>query len=84
MLNDNGVLEYAKTGMAKPQKTDAEQLAQWKKDVAKARRTILEGVRDHVVSNLQGKETPFSMWKTLTRLFENNSDNRKLARKDKL
>jgi len=52
--------------------------------VEKARRIILEGVRDHIVSNLHGKETPFTMWKALTNLFENNSDHKKLALKDKL
>lgn len=44
----------------------------------------MEGVRDHIVSNLHGKETPFSIWKTLIELFKNRSDARKLALKDKL
>lgn len=48
------------------------------------RRILLEGVRDHNVSNLHGKETPFVMWKTLINLFQNNSDHRKLALKHKL
>ena len=52
--------------------------------MAKARRIILEGVRDHIVSNLHGKETPFAMWKTLTDMLQNNIDHRKLALKDKL
>jgi hypothetical protein len=30
------------------------------------------------------KATPHAMWKTLTDLFQNNNDNRKLALKDKL
>lgn len=84
VLDDNWLLEYVKTDIAKPGSTDAQNLAQWKKDVAKARRIILEGVWDHIVSNFHGKETPFSMWKELTKLFENNSDHRKMALKDKL
>jgi hypothetical protein len=59
-------------------------LAEWKKCVAKARWIILEGVRDHIVSSLHGKETPHAMWKTLTDLYQNSSDQRKLALKDKL
>lgn len=43
----------------------------------------MEGVRDHIVSNIHGKETPFAMWKALTKLFENSSDHRKLDLKDK-
>ena len=52
--------------------------------MAKARQIILEGVRDHIVSSLHGKETPYAMWKTFTDLYQNNSDKRKLTLKDKL
>ena len=52
--------------------------------MARARRIVLEGVRDHIVSSLHGKETPFAMWKTLKDLYQNSSDQRKLALKDKL
>ena len=52
--------------------------------MARARRIILEGVRDHIVSSLHGKETPFSMWKTLKDLYQNSSDQRNLLLKDKL
>ena len=45
---------------------------------------MLEGVRDHIVSSLHGKFTPFPMWKALTDLFQSNNDHRKLALKDKL
>ena len=44
----------------------------------------MEGVKDHIVSNLHGKATPFLMWKALTELFERNNDQRRLALKDKL
>ena len=52
--------------------------------MAKERWTILEGVRDHIVMSLHGKDTPFLMWKTLRDLYQNNSDQRKLVLKDKL
>eukprot|EP00253_Pinus_taeda_P030461 PITA_30461 len=52
--------------------------------MARARRIILEGVRDHIVSSLHGKETLFAMWKTLKNLYQNSSDQRKMALKDKL
>jgi hypothetical protein len=52
--------------------------------VAKVRRILLEGVRVHIVSSLHVKATPHVMWKTLMNLFQNNSDRRKLALKDKL
>ena len=44
----------------------------------------MEGVKDHIVSSLHGKSTPFLMWKALIDLFQSRSDQRKLALKDKL
>ena len=52
--------------------------------MARVRRIILEGVPDHIVSSLHGKETPHAMWKALKDLFHNSNDQRKLALKDKL
>lgn len=58
MLDDNGVLEYINIDIPKPSTSYAQHLTQWRKDVAKTRRMILEGVIDHIVPNLNGKETP--------------------------
>ena len=52
--------------------------------IAKSRRFLLEGMRDHIVSSLHGKASPYFMWKTLTKLFQSKSDERKLALRDKL
>jgi hypothetical protein len=84
VLEDNGLKEYIDKDVPKPDATDTANLDAWKKKVAKARRILLEGVRDHIVSSLHGKTTPHAMWKVLTDLFQNNSDHRKLALKDKL
>ena len=56
----------------------------WKNKVEKTRRIPLEGVKDHIVSSLHGKATPFAMWKALKDIFQSNNDQRKLALKDKL
>lgn len=58
-------------------------MADWRKCVAKARRIIIEGVRDHIILNLHGKETLYAMWKALIELFQKSSDHRKMALKDK-
>lgn len=55
VLDDNRFLEYIKIDVAKPQASDTQNLAQWMKYVAKARRIILEGVRNKIVLNLHGK-----------------------------
>jgi hypothetical protein len=81
VLKYNGLKEFIDKDVPKP---DAANLDAWQNKVAKARRILLEGVQDHIVSNLHGKATPCAMWKDLTNLFQNSSDHRKLALKDKL
>jgi len=82
VLEDNGLKEFIDQEF--PKLIDATQLAEWKKCVARARRIVLEGVREHIVSSLHGKETLFSIWKTLKDLYQNSSDQRKLVLKGKL
>ena len=69
VLEDNGLKEFIDQEIPKPASTNAQELAEWKKCVVKARRIILQGVRDHVVSILHVKDTSFSMWKTLKDLY---------------
>eukprot|EP00253_Pinus_taeda_P013214 PITA_13214 len=82
VLDDNGLKEFIKTDVPKP--TNATQVDAWQKKTAKCRRILLEGVKDHIVSSLHGKATPYLMWKLLTELFQSKSDQRKLVLKDKL
>ena len=84
VLEDNGLKDFIDTDIPKPTSGDVALLDAWKKKVAKTRRILLEGVKDHIVSSLHGKATLFSMWKNLTNLFQISSDQRKLALKDKL
>ena len=76
VLEDNGLKEFIDSDVAL--------LDAWKKKIAKTRRILLEGVKDHIVSILQGKATPFAIWKALTDFFQSRSDQRTLALKDKL
>eukprot|EP00253_Pinus_taeda_P033130 PITA_33130 len=82
VLDDNGLKEFIETNVPNP--TVATQADAWQKKTAKCRRIMLEGVKDHIVSSLHGKATPYLMWKSLTELFQSKSDQRKLALKDKL
>ena len=44
VLEDNGLKEFIDQEVPKPTATDKQNLAEWKKCVAKARQIILEGV----------------------------------------
>ena len=81
---DNGLKEFIDSDVPKPTSMDAALLDAWKNKIAWARRILLEGVRDHIVSSLHGKATPYAMWKALTDCFQSSNDHRKLALKDKL
>jgi len=69
VLDDNDLKDFINQEVPKPADTNALELTEWKKCVARVRRILLEGVQDHIVSSLHGKETPFSMWKTLKDLY---------------
>ena len=84
LLEDNGLKEFIDSDVPKPGSSDAALLDAWQKETTKTRRILLEGVKDHIVSSLHGKATPFSIWKALTDFFQSRSDRRKLALKDKL
>ena len=50
LLEENGTKDYVTNVVVIP--TDAIQLAIYKKDGAKARRIILDGVKDHIVPHM--------------------------------
>ena len=72
VLDDNGLKDFIEAGVPKP--TDSTQVDAWKKKTAKCQRILLEGVKDHIVSNLHGKASPYLMWKALKDLFQSKSD----------
>ena len=78
VLEDNGLKEFIDSDVPKPTSTNAALLDAWQKKVAKARRILLEGVQDHIVSRLHGKATPYAMWKALTNIFQSSNNHRKL------
>ena len=60
-LEDNGLKEFIDSDVPKPTSRDATLLDAWQKKVEKTRRILLEGVKEHIVSSLHGKSTPFEM-----------------------
>ena len=61
VLEDNGLKDLIDSDVPKPGSSDAALLDAWQKKVEEKRRILLEGVKDHIVSSLQGKATPFSI-----------------------
>eukprot|EP00253_Pinus_taeda_P005175 PITA_05175 len=82
VLDENGLKDFIDAKVPKP--TDAAEVEAWQKKTKKCRRILLEDVKDHIVSSLHGKASPYLMWKALKDLLQSKSDQRKLALKDKL
>ena len=82
MLEENGIKDYATIGVVVP--IDATQLAIYKKEDAKARRIILDGVKDHIVPHISELDTAKEMWDAILNLYQNATTNRKMILREKL
>ena len=54
-----------------------------KRDV-RARRVILDVVKDHVIPHISTKDHAFHMWTTLTNLYQSFNENNKMVLREKL
>jgi hypothetical protein len=59
-------------------------LAEFRKRNNKAKRTICDAVRDHIIPHLIGKTYAYEMWASLCKLYESSNENRKLVLHDRL
>ena len=48
--------------------TDVTLLAAYNKKSIKAKRIILDSIKDHLIPHLKGKENAYDMWESLTKL----------------
>ena len=67
LLEENRIKNYATAGLAVP--TEATQLATYKKEDAKVRRIILDGVKDHIVPHILELNTIKKMWDVILNLY---------------
>ena len=62
-----------------PPSTNAAALTTFNKKDIKARRIILDAVKDHVIPHISSKTREFQMWDALTSLFQSSNENRKMV-----
>ena len=53
---------------------DPGSLKKYKVEMVKAKRLILDGVRDHIVCHIAGKDTAQQMWEALATLYKGSSE----------
>ena len=81
VLQEYDLEEYVNSVVVVPAN---DQKNKYKAKQGKARRLIIDGVRDHVVSHLQGKDTTREMWEALSSLYEGSSEQWKMYLEQKL
>jgi hypothetical protein len=64
--------------------TDATLLAAYNKKSIKAKRFILDAIKDHLIPHVTGKTHAYEMWESLTKLYQSTNENRKMVLREKL
>ena len=67
-----------------PASTNVQALADFNKKDIKARRIILDAVKDNVIPHISRKTREYQMWDALTSLFQSSNENRKMVLREKL
>ncbi len=80
LLDEHDLKTYIDSVVVVP--TDADLLKKYKKEMAKVKRLILDGVQGHVVSHILGKAR--QMWEALATLYEGSFEQRKMYLEEKL
>ena len=81
LLEENDLLQFVKAKVPKPEAKDK---PRWRKDDAKARRILVDLVRDHFIPQISEKTMIRRMFKTLNKLFEHSSINVTLTLRNSL
>ena len=82
LLEENDLLLFVNAKVPEPEAE--EDKPRWRKDDAKARRILVDSVRDHFVPQISEKTTTRRMFKTLKKLFEHSSINVTLTLRNQL
>ncbi len=82
LLDEHALETYVDSVVAVP--ADANPLKKYRAEMAKAKRMILDGVKDHVVCHVASRATAKEMWDALATLYQGSSEQRKMYLEQKL
>ena len=82
ILERNDLLKFVNEKVPEPEAE--EDKSQWRKSDAKARRILVDTIKDHLVPQISKKKTPRKMFKTLKKLFKHSSINVTLTLRNQL
>jgi hypothetical protein len=84
VLEDLELWDIVQAPVVLPPVTAPLLVAEFRKRNTKAKRTICDAVRDHVIPHLTGKDYAFEMWDSLCKLYQSPNQNRKMVLQEKL
>lgn len=64
--------------------TDLDALIEYNRNNVKAKRILLDAVKDHLIPHVIGKKNAFDMWPSLIKLFQSDNQNQKMVLREKL
>ena len=82
LLEEYELWEIVETAVVVP--IDPMSLAAFKKKNVKAKRVILDSVKDHIIPHVAGRDYAFQMWESLSNLYQSSNQNRKMVLREKL
>jgi hypothetical protein len=59
-------------------------VAEFRKKKKKVKSIICDGVRDHIIPHLTGKDYAFEMWDSLSKIYQIPNQNQKMVLQDRI
>jgi hypothetical protein len=82
ILEELELWDIVKNSVVPP--TDAMLMDEFRKRNIRAKRTIFDAVKDHIIPHVFGKDFTFQMWQSLCGLYQSLNQNRKMVLEEKL
>jgi hypothetical protein len=76
ILEENDLTRFIKEDVPKP--TNVAAKAKHQKDTVRAKRIIVDSIKDHLIPQVSSNKTPKKMCDALTRMYEGKNINRKM------
>jgi hypothetical protein len=68
ILEENDLAKFIKENVPEPEEEAAK--AKYKKDMVRAKRIIVESIKDHLIPQVSSKNTPKETFDALTKMYE--------------
>jgi hypothetical protein len=82
ILEENDLEDFVKEEVPKPNEDEAKE--KYKKNLVKAKRIIVDSIKDHLIPHVSSLTTPKQMFDALSRLYEGKNINWKMTLRTQL